>query len=196
MARPYLTNGAVDRRRCLRALDVLVVVFAAGIASACGSAGPTTLGSASAITPAIPRPCSFLTQHAAAQISGDTAVTIQASDVTEPLSGYVACVFTDTGSERNSVSVQIKRAPDDAASVALTNAAAFFSGGEPVQPFETFPIAGVGSSAIGGTTPGVAFIVFSTGTLLVYVGGSSEVVSAAALQSGVESLAQHIAARE
>jgi hypothetical protein len=41
--------------------------------------------------------------------------------------------------------------------------------------------------------PGVAFIVFSVGDLLVYVGARSAVVSAEALRAGVEGLAKEVA---
>jgi hypothetical protein len=170
--------------------------LSAGAAGACDPAVPTSADSSNtAITSPTPPPCSFLTQQAAAAISGDTAVTNQASNVSEPTSGYVACVYADTAKEGNSVSVQIKREPGGTASSALTQAVTFFSRGEPVQPFVSFPVTGVGETALGEATPGVAFIVFSTANLLVYVGADSAVVSGAALQEGVAHQAQRIAAR-
>jgi hypothetical protein len=170
--------------------------LSAGATSACGPKDRTSAGSSdTATTSPTPSPCSFLTQQAAAAISADAAVTIQASNVTEPTSGYVACVYTDTAKEGNSVNVQIKREQDGVPPSALTQAVTFFSSGEPVRPFASFPVTGVGNSALGETTPGVAFIVFSTANLLVYVGADSAVVSGVALQEGVEHLAQRIAAR-
>ena len=54
--------------------------------------------------------CDHLTQQTAATISGDAAVTDQAFNVLEPISGYVACIYTDGHREADSVSVQIESA--------------------------------------------------------------------------------------
>jgi hypothetical protein len=114
--------------------------------------------------------------------------------VTEMESGYVACIFADTQDEANSVEVQIKRVPGGVVPSRLREAATFFSLGEPVRPFQPFSVQGVGDGALGETTPGVAFIVFSVSDLLVYVGGDSASASAASLRVSVEDLAQQISA--
>ncbi len=145
-------------------------------------------------TPQVPRPCSFLTQAIAARTSGDPAVTNQAMNVTETESGYVACIFADTQDEANSVEVQIKRVPGGVDPSRLRGAATFFSLGEPVRPFQPFTVQRVGGGALGETTPGVAFIVFSVSDLLIYVGGDSASASAASLRVSVEDLAQEVAA--
>jgi hypothetical protein len=75
----------------------------------------------------------------------------------------------------------------------LREAAAFFSRGEPVQPFQPFSVVGVGDSALGETTLGVAFIVFSVGDLVVYVGAGSASLSVASLRAGVDALARKVA---
>ncbi|MFI5285045.1 MAG: hypothetical protein ACHQ4F_01875 [Candidatus Dormibacteria bacterium] len=119
----------------------------------------------------------------------------QATDVVERESGYVACIFADTANEANSVGVQVKRVPVGAAGPStLRDAATFFSLGEPVQPFQPFSVLGVGDHALGETTPGVAFIVFSRGDLVIYVGARSATESADTLRAGVASLAKEIAA--
>ena len=141
-----------------------------------------------------PRPCSLLTQTTAAQVSGDTRVTNQATDLVETASGYVACIFADTRDEADRVELQIKRVPGGVDSSTLGDAARFFSLGEPVQPFQAFTVVGIGDHALGQTTPGVAFIVFARGDLLVYVGAGSAFVDAAALRTSVENLATRIAA--
>jgi hypothetical protein len=158
--------------------------------------GPSTRSGTHSASPAgtVPRPCSFLTQQTAATLSGDSAVTSQANNVFEPIYGYVACIYTDARHEANSVSVQIKSVPGGAGPSAIQQAATFFEGGEPVQPYAPFPVAGIGERALGAAIPGVAFIVFSTASLLVYVGGFSASVNAAALRNGVEHLAERVAA--
>jgi hypothetical protein len=186
------------RTRGLLGVGLISVV---GIVAGCGSAVSTTGGSMSAeaatstssTAAQVPRPCSLLTQAIAAQISGDPAITNQAINVRETESGYVACIFADTTNEANSVAVQIRRLPGGADQSTLQEAATFFSLGEPVQPFQRFPVAGVGDGALGATTPGVAFVVFSSGDLLVYVGADSSSVSAASLRASVENLAQQVA---
>jgi hypothetical protein len=140
------------------------------------------------------RPCSFLTETTAAQVSGDTGVTNQAANLVETLSGYVACIFADTRNEADRVEVQIKRVSSGVDPSTLREAAKFFSLGEPVQPFQPFPVVGVGDHALGETTPGVAFIVFARGDLLVYVGAGSTFVGAASLRTSVETLAEKVAA--
>jgi hypothetical protein len=143
----------------------------------------------------LPRPCSFLTWTVAAAISGDTKVSNQASDVVETESGYVACIFADTADEANSVAVQVKRVPGGAVgSSTLRDAATFFSQGEAVQPYQPFAVPGIGDHALGEATPGVAFVVFSRGDLVVYVGAGSATVGGDALRAGVTNLAQQIAA--
>jgi len=183
-----------DRLTTLGRLSIVVVVGGCGSAvstTATSPAAVVTSGSSIAPTPA---PCSFLTQQTAALISGDSRVTNQASDVMETPSGYVACIFTDTMDEANSVAVQIKRVPGGAGPSALRAAATYFSAGEPVQPFQPFAVAGIGDDALGETTPGVTFIVFSHGDVLVYVGAESASVSGTALRGGVAHLAAQIAA--
>ena len=157
-------------------------------ASPSSSAGAVPSG-----TPASPRPCSFLSQATAAQISGDSSVANRATDVTEEY-GYVACIFADAKDEANSVAVQIKRVSGGVGSSELRDAATFFSRGEAVQPYQPFSAAGIGDDALGETTMGVAFVLFSRGDLLVYVGAGSSVVSANSLRVAVISLAGHIAA--
>ncbi len=90
--------------------------------------------------------------------------------------------------------MQIKRVSGGVDSSTLRAAAAFLWLGEPVQPFQPFAVEGVGDNALGEATPRVAFIVFSVGDLLVYVGARSAVVSAASLRASVESLAKEVAA--
>ena len=63
-----------------------------------------------------------------------------------------------------------------------------------MQPFQAFTVVGIGDHALGATTPGVAFIVFARGDLLVYVGAGSTFVDAASLRTSVEDLAKKIAA--
>ena len=140
------------------------------------------------------RPCSYLTETTARQVSGDARITNQATDLLETESGYVACIFADTTNESNSVAVQIRRVPGGVDPSTLREAATFFSLGEPVQPFQAFTVVGIGDHALGQTTPGVAFIVFARGDLLVYVGAGSAFVDAAALRTSVENLATRIAA--
>jgi hypothetical protein len=118
----------------------------------------------------------------------------QATNVTETESGYAACIFADSKDEANSVAVQIKRVSGGVDRSTLRAAAAFFSLGEPVRPFQPFSVVGVGDSALGETTPGVAFIVFSVGDLVVYVGAGSASLSAASLRAGVDTLARKVAA--
>lgn len=127
-------------------------------------------------------------------MSGDTAVSIQADNAAETGSGFVACIFADARNEANSVEVQIKRSSDAEEPSTVAQAVTFFSRGEPVAPFQPFPVPGVGDSALGEATPGVAFIVFSNGELLVYVGASSADVSGTALRDGVRRLAEVVAA--
>jgi hypothetical protein len=141
-----------------------------------------------------PQPCSFLTQATAAQMSADTSVTNQATDLADTESGYVACIFADTRDEADRVEVQIKRVSGGVDPSTLRAAATFFSLGEPVQPFQAFPVVGVGDQALGETTPGVAFIVFARGDELVYVGAGSVSVGPAALRTSVENLAKKVAA--
>jgi hypothetical protein len=184
-------------RRCLLPSCWACIV---GIVAGCGSVVPTTGGSVSASATStssiaqLPEPCSFLTRAVAAQISGDTTVANQATNVTETESGYVACIFADSKDEANSVAVQIKRVSGGVDLSTLRGAAAFFSLGEPVRPFQPFSVVGVGDSALGETTPGVAFIVFSVGDLVVYVGAGSASLSAASLRAGVDTLARKVAA--
>ena len=142
----------------------------------------------------VPPPCSLLTRALAARISGDMAVTNRADNMTEPESGYVACIFADPENEANMVSVQIKRAPGGVDPSTLRAAATFFSLGEPVRPFQPFSAPRVGVAALGETIPGVAFVVFSVGDLLIYVGGDSASARATSLRAGVVNLAKAIAA--
>ena len=127
-------------------------------------------------------------------MSGDTNVSNQATNVPEAESGYVACIFADSKAEANSAAVQIKWVSGGVDSSTLRAAATFFSLGEPVQPFQSFSVGSVGDSAVGEATPGVAFVVFSVGDLLVCVGARSAVVSAASLRASVEGLAKEVAA--
>jgi hypothetical protein len=108
--------------------------------------------------------------------------------------GYIACIFADTADEANTVAVQIKRVAGGVDASDLRDAATFFSRGEAVQPYQPFSAPGIGDDALGETTMGVAFVVFSRGDLLVYVGGNSAVVSANSLLRGVIVLAGHVAA--
>lgn len=112
----------------------------------------------------------------------------------ETESGYVACIFADARDEADRVEVQIKRVPGGVDPSTLQEAATYFSVGEPVQPFHAFAVVGVGDHALGETTPGVAFIVFTRGDLLVYVGAGSTSVDADTLRSSVEYLAKQVAA--
>jgi hypothetical protein len=139
-------------------------------------------------------PCRFLTQPIAARISGDASLTNLATDVAEGESGYVACIFTDAMNEANVVEVQIKRVAGGVTPSALQVAARYFSAGEPVQPFQPFAAVAIGERALGESTPGVAFIVFSEGNALVSVGADSSFRSVAALQAGVDDLAKQVAA--
>ena len=177
-----------------------LVLLWMSVVAACGSAvspsGAST--SATATTPpgliaSLPRPCSFLSQPTAAGISGDAKVSNQANDVMEEY-GYIACIFADTADEANTVAVQIKRVAGGVDASDLRDAATFFSRGEEVQPYQPFSAPGIGDDALGETTMGVAFVVFSRGDLLVYVGGNSAVVSANSLLRGVIVLAGHVAA--
>jgi hypothetical protein len=149
---------------------------------------------AAAATAAPQHPCSLVTQQAAAAITGDAGVTNQASDVLEPVSGYVACVYTDVDHEANSVSVEIKTVTVGVIPSALRGAATFFEDGEPSQPYTPFPVGGIAESAMGEAIPGAAFVVFATRDRLVYVGARSSAMSAVALRSGVQNLAAHAAA--
>jgi hypothetical protein len=155
---------------------------------------PSSAAIPSPSAPPLARPCSFLTQPIAARITGDTTMANRAHDVTEAGSGYVACIFMDPGDEANSAGVQLKRVPSGVSESVLRDAATFFSSGEPVQPFHSFTVTGIGDSALGETTPGVAFIVFSRGDLLIYVGASSASVSGGALRAGILDLATEVAA--
>jgi hypothetical protein len=130
----------------------------------------------------------------AARITGNTAMTNRATNVTEASSGYVACIFTDTANEADSVAVRIRTVPGGVTASTLRGAATFFERGEPVQPFQPFPVSVLGDSALGEATLGVAFIVFSHHNLLVYVGAGSATVAASALHTGLEGLARQIAA--
>jgi hypothetical protein len=163
-------------RRIAAALPLLTLL------SACGSSSTT-----------LTQPCTLLTKTIAAQITGDDAITNQGRNVTETLSGYVACIFADTKNEANSVTVQVKRTVGSANRSTLQAAVAFFSRGEPVAPYQSFPATAVGDDALGESTLGVAFIVFSRGDALVYVGAASSLRSTSVLQLGVEALAKKIA---
>lgn len=167
--------------RTLRALSVACVLIVAQLAG-CGAPSSTTL-----------RPCASLTKSIAARISGDAAVTNQGTDVTEPISGYVACTFADRRNEANSVEVQFKRVAGGVTPAALHAAATFFSSGEPVEPFQTFPVAGLGTDAIGESTPGVAFVVFARGDVLAYVGARSATRDGPSLRASVAQLARQVA---
>jgi hypothetical protein len=194
--------GANTVRTATRARGITVpcLLGIMGVVVSCGSVVPSTgeslsaTGTTTSSTPELPRPCSFLTKAIAAQISGDTAMTNRATNVAETPSGYVACVFADTKKEANSVAVRIRRVSGGVDPSTLREAATYFSRGEPVQPFEPFSVLGVGDNALGETTPGVAFIVFSSGELLIYVGAASASIGAASLRAGVEHLAKQIAA--
>ena len=183
-----------------RRLTDLCLLSIVGIVAGCGSVVPTTGGSVAASatstssTAQLPEPCSFLTQTVASQISGATTMANQATNVTETESGYVACIFADSKDAANSVAVQIKRVSGGVDLSTLRAAAAFFSLGEPIRPFQPFSVVGVGDSALGEITPGVAFIVFSVGDLVVYVGAGSASLSAASLRAGVDTLARKVAA--
>lgn len=175
---------------------ISITIGVAGCDSTVADSGRSPSSSATP-TPAAPplaRPCSFLTQPIAARITGDTTMANRAHDVTEAGSGYVACNFMDPGDEANSVGVQLKRVPSGVSESVLQDAAAFFSSGEPVQPFQPFTVTGIGDRALGETTPGVAFIVFSRGDLLIYVGASSASVSGGLLRAGIVNLARDVAA--
>jgi hypothetical protein len=196
----WLASSRMRTATRTRGLPDLWLISVIGIVTGCGSVVSTTGGSMSVSATStsstaahLPRPCSFLTQAVAAQISGDPKIANQATDATETESGYVACIFADTTNESNSVAVQIRRVPGGVDPSTLREAATFFSLGEPVQPFQRFPVAGVGDRGLGATTPGVAFIVFSRGDLLVYVGADSSSVSAASLRASVENLAHQVA---
>lgn len=169
---------ALKRFRALSLLSMLIVPQVA----ACEAPSSTTL-----------RPCASLTRSVAAQISGDPAITNQGTDVTEPITGYVACTFADRKHEANSVEVQLKRVAGGVTPAALREAATFFSRGEPVQPFQSFPVAGLGAGALGESTPGVAFVVFAKGDVLAYVGARSASRSLTSLRASVAQLARQVA---
>jgi hypothetical protein len=159
------------------------------VVAACGASPPAHPSSDA------PRaPCSFLTQPIAARISGDAGVTNLATNVAESASGYVACIFTDTLNEANGVEVQVKRVAGGVTPSALQAAARYFSSGEPVRPFQPFAAVGIGEAALGESTAGVAFIVFSEGNSLVCVGADSSFRSSVELQAGVDDLAKQVAA--
>jgi Protein of unknown function (DUF3558) len=182
------------------------VLYIVGLVAACGSSASTTGGStsasasSSATSPSstesgsLPQPCTFLTQTTAAEISGDAAIMNQSTNFTETVSGYVACIFADTKNEANSVEVQIKRASGGVTPSMLQAAVEFFSLGEPVQPFRPFSVVGIGDNAFGESTLGVAFIVFSKGGVLAYVGAGSASLSVSSLQASVENLTEQVAA--
>jgi hypothetical protein len=188
-----VTEGTVRARA-----TIAVWVASLCVITACDpvmpSAGPSQQSGTSAAATATPQPCSLLTQQTAAAISGDSAVTNQATNTFESIYGYIACIYTDIKHEANSVTVQIKRTPRGADPAALEQAAAFFEGGEPVQPYAPFPVPGIGEEALGEAIPGVALIVLSTSDFTVFVGGYSASVSATALRNGVEGLARQVAA--
>ncbi len=158
-------------------------------AAACGASPPAHPPSDAPLAP-----CRFLTQTVAARISGDASVTDLATNVAQGGSGYVACIFTDAMNEANGVDVQIKRVSGGVTPSALQAASSYFSGGEPVQPFQPFAAVGIGETALGESTPGVAFIVFSEGNALVSVGADSSFRSVAELQAAVDDLAKQVAA--
>ena len=185
----------------------LCLLYIVGIVAACGSSASTNGGStsasasSSATSPSsstelgsLPQPCTFLTQTTAAEISGDAAITNQSTNFRETVSGYVACIFADTKNEANSVEVQIKRVSGGVTPSILQAAVKFFSLGEPVQPFQPFSVVGIGRNAFGESTPGVAFIVFSKGGVLAYVGAGSASLSVSSLQASVENLTEQVAA--
>ena len=189
---PHTSNRAAVRLRA----RIAVLLTCIGAFAACDPVTPPNATSHTTPTATVspPRPCTFLTQQSAAAISGDAAVTNQALNVFEPIYGYVACIYSDPQHEANSVSVQIKSTPNGVDASALQQAATFFEGGEPVQPYASFAVPGVGESALGEAIPGVAFIVFVTRDLLVYVGAFSASLSPSALRGGVENLAEQVAA--
>jgi hypothetical protein len=163
------------------ALSVACVLVVPQLA-ACGAPSSTAL-----------MPCASLTQSVAARISGDAAITNQGTDVAEPISGYVACTFADRTNETNSVEVQFKRVAGGVTPAALHAAATFFASGEPVEPFQSAPVAGLGAGAIGESTPGVAFVVFARGDVLAYVGARSATRDVPSLRASVVQLARQIA---
>ena len=165
------TRGLRDL--CLLAMVAILVGCSSTVSTHRASTSPSSASTSS--TGQLPRPCSFLTQATAAQVSGDPNVFNQATNVLETESGYVACIFADAEEGANSVAVQIKRVSGGVDSSTLRAAAAVFSRGEPVQPFQPFAVGSVGDEALGESTPGVAFIVFSVGELLVYAGARSTV---------------------
>jgi hypothetical protein len=169
---------ALSSFRALSLLSVLIVLQVV----ACGALSSTTL-----------RPCASLTRSVAAQISGDPAITNQLADVAEPITGYVACTFADTRNEADSVEVQLKRVAGGMMPAALRAAATFFSRGEPVQPFQSFPVAGLGAGALGESTPGVAFVVFARGDVLAYVGARSAFRGLSSLRASAAQLARQVA---
>jgi hypothetical protein len=160
-------------------LTALVIVL---VVAGCGASTSTNA-----------KPCAFLSQPVAAQISGDASITNQVTDLREPLSGYVACTFADTRNEANSVEVQLKSVTGGVTPAALHAAATFFSRGEPVQPFQTFPVAGLGPEALGESTLGVALVVFAKGDVLIYVGARSASRSVLSLRASVALLGRRIA---
>jgi hypothetical protein len=172
-------------QRALRLTAGAILLVTLG---ACGGSSAQT-----DVTHAQPQPCTFLTQGLAAHLSGDASVTNQGSNVTEPVSGFVACIFANPRNEADNAAVQMKRESGDIARTTLQTTATFFSRGEPVQPFQPFTVNGIGDNALGESTPGVAFIVFSKSDVLVYVGAGSASLSVAALQRGVIDLARPIA---
>ena len=176
-------------------LAVICVLAVAGCRSTVAPTRRSAEASATATstTGTVPRPCSLLTLTAAERVTGDLAVTNQGADVIETPYGYVACIFADPKHEANSAVVKIKRVSGGVDPSTLREAAAFFARGEPVQPFQLFAV-NVGDQALGETTPGVAFIVFSSCDLLIYVGGGSAMVSAASLRAEVGDIARQIAA--
>lgn len=142
----------------------------------------------------LPAPCTLLTQPIAAQITGDIGVTNDARNVAEAVSEYVACIYSDPVNEANSAAVQIKREARHVSPATLLAAATFFSAGEAVQPYRLFSVVGIGDGALGESTPGVAFIVFSAGSALVFVGAASSSRTVASLRAGVGDLARRVAA--
>jgi hypothetical protein len=186
------------RRTIVRAASFLLL---ASVVAACsptvspgGASTSTTVTTPPGVIDSLPRPCSFLSQSVAAGISGDASVSNQARDVMEEY-GYRACIFADTANEANTVGVQITRVAGGVDLSDLRDAATFFSRGEAVQPYQPFSAPGIGDDALGETTIGVAFVVFSRGDLLVYVGGDSAVVSPDSLRGAVIALAGHVAAQ-
>ena len=189
---PHTSNHAAVHLRA----RIAVLLTCTGAFGACDSVTPPNGTSRTTPTATVspPRPCTFLTQQSAAAISGDAAVTNQALNVFEPIYGYVACIYSDPKHEADSASMQIKSAPNGVDASALQEAATFFEGGEPVQPYASFAVAGVGEGALGDAIPGVAFVVFATRDLLVYVGAFSASLSSSALRGGVEHFADQVAA--